>query len=452
MLNTETIKEYACSLGFDIVRITTAEQFAEAERVIKERIERGLMDGLPWFTKERADVSCHPDALLPQARSIIALGMVYLTEQPDEGVGAGEGQTCGEDPCARPLPRGRISRYAWGDDYHDVIKPKLQQFAAWLREYARTEAGEELETRLFVDTGRMVDRAVAERAGLGWYGKNTNILTKGWGSWIFLAEVVTNLPLTNSYDAPLKANCGQCELCLHACPTGALPAPYVLDNTRCISFLTIELRGSIPLELRPLMGNLIFGCDICQQVSPVNHLAERRLGLRAGASKGSTHPVQFHSHQEFRPRPATGGSPELIPLLSLTEEQFRERFRRSPIRRTKRRGLLRNVCVALGNSGDPQAIPALIGALHDSEPLVRGHAAWALGRIGGLEAQKALEQALSEEEDEEVQQEIRCALSLLMNFGKERGETQKCHPERSEGSPSPEVILHMNGDPSLRSG
>ncbi|HZS76355.1 MAG TPA: tRNA epoxyqueuosine(34) reductase QueG [Ktedonobacteraceae bacterium] len=437
MLNPTTIKEYAYSLGFDMARITSAEAFPEAERVIQERIAQGLMDGLPWYTAERAEVSCHPDALLPGAQSIIALAMCYLTELPDETA---------NDPL-----HGRISRYAWGEDYHEIIKPKLYQFTEWLKEYARSEI-DDPEFRVFVDTGRMVDRAVAERAGLGWYGKNTNILTKGWGSWIFLAEIVTNLPLTNSYDAPLKANCGQCELCLHACPTGALPAPYVLDNTRCISFLTIELRGSIPLELRPLMGNLIFGCDICQQVCPVNHVAERRLGLRAGASKGSTQPVQFHSHQEFRPRPATGGSPELIPLLSLTEEQFRERFRRSPIRRTKRRGLLRNVCVALGNSGDPQAIPALIGALHDSEPLVRGHAAWALGRIGGLEAQKALEQALSEEEDEEVQQEIRCALSLLMNFGKERGETQKCHPERSEGSPSPEVILHMNGDPSLRSG
>ena len=417
MLNPTTIKEYAYSLGFDMARITSAEAFPEAERVIQERIAQGLMDGLPWYTAERAEVSCHPDALLPGAQSIIALAMCYLTELPDETA---------NDPL-----HGRISRYAWGEDYHEIIKPKLYQFTEWLKEYARSEI-DDPEFRVFVDTGRMVDRAVAERAGLGWYGKNTNILTKGWGSWIFLAEIVTNLPLTNSYDAPLKANCGQCELCLHACPTGALPAPYVLDNTRCISFLTIELRGSIPLELRPLMGNLIFGCDICQQVCPVNHVAERRLGLRAGASKGSTQPVQFHSHQEFRPRPATGGSPELIPLLSLTEEQFRERFRRSPIRRTKRRGLLRNVCVALGNSGDPQAIPALIGALHDSEPLVRGHAAWALGRIGGLEAQKALEQALSEEEDEEVQQEIRCALSLLMNFGKERVETQKCHPERSE--------------------
>jgi epoxyqueuosine reductase len=404
MLNSNTIKEYAYSLGFDIVRITGAEEFPETERIIKERIAQGLMDGLPWFTAERAEVSCYPDALLPQAQSIIALAMCYLTQQPDES--------------QRDVPRGRISRYAWGDDYHEIIKPKLQQFASWLREYAAGEVSD-VETRLFVDTGRMVDRAVAQRAGLGWYGKNTNILTKGWGSWVFLAEIVSNLPLGGDrdqfYDAPSKASCGNCEICLHACPTGALPAPYVLDNTRCISYLTIELRGSIPLELRPLMGNLIFGCDICQQVCPVNKIAEKRLGLReaSGTSAPSPQPIRFHPRREFQPRPGTGGSPELIPLLSLTEEQFREQFRHSPIRRTKRRGLLRNVCVALGNSGDQQAIPALINALHDYEPLVRGHAAWALGRLGGTQSKQALHDALMTEGDEEVQQEICCALDSL---------------------------------------
>ena len=415
MLNPATIKEYAYSLGFDAARITTAATLPEAERVIKERIAQGLMDGLPWFTEERAAVSCHPDALLPGAQSIITLAMFYLSEQPDE--------------MHDGVPRGRISRYAWGDDYHEIIKPRLEQYTAWLREYARQELSEDVETRLFVDTGRMVDRAVAQRAGLGWYGKNTNILTKGWGSWVFLAEIVTNLPLLA--DLPLKTSCGSCEICLHACPTQALPAPYVLDNTRCISFLTIELRGSIPLELRPLMGNLIFGCDICQEVCPVNILAEKRLGLSsnrdtqlpaplagtrfiASANEKHTHTAQtlpLLPSKAFQPRTTVGSSPELIPLLSLTEEQFRERFRLSPIRRTKRRGLLRNVCVALGNSGDRRAVPALIGALQDNESLVRGHAAWALGRIGGEEAKQALQTALSTEEDQEAQKEIQCALA-----------------------------------------
>jgi epoxyqueuosine reductase len=393
MLHSTRIKEYAYTLGFDIARITTAEALPEAEQIIKERIAAGLMEGLPWFTVERVDVSCRPDALLPQAQSIITLGMFYLSQQPEE---IDDGK-----------PRGRISRYAWGTDYHEVIKPKLREFAQWLHQYAQEELGAEVETRLFVDTGRLVDRAVAQRAGLGWYGKNTNILTKSWGSWVFLAEIVTNLPLQS--DIPLKTNCGNCELCLHACPTQALPAPYTLDNTRCISFLTIELRGSIPLELRPLMGNLIFGCDICQQVCPVNILAEKRLGLREQAEPVSS-PIQLRRREEFRPRASVGSSPELIPLLSLTEDQFRERFRLSPIRRTKRRGLLRNVCVALGNSGDRQAIPALIRALHDDEPLVRGHAAWAIGRLGGDQARSALEDALHIEQEEEVRIEIRCAL------------------------------------------
>nr|BBH93356.1 epoxyqueuosine reductase [Thermogemmatispora argillosa] len=413
LLDAAPIKAYGYELGFDLVRITGAEAFPETERVIKERIAAGLMDGLPWFTSERAEVSCHPDALLPEARSIIALAMCYLSEPPEEP----------QDD----LPRGRISRYAWGEDYHEVIKPKLKQFAEWLREYARREAGQELEARLFVDTGRMVDRAVAQRAGIGWYGKNTTILTRGWGSWVFLAEIVTNLPLPA--DEPLQANCGKCERCLHACPTGALPAPYVLDNRRCISYLTIELRGSIPLELRPLMGNLIFGCDICQEVCPVNQVVEKRLGLRqadrtqepaadtlAGreADGQKQRPrIWLRKRDEFRPRPQIGGAPELIPLLSLSEEEFRARFRHTPIWRAKRRGLLRNVCVALGNLGDRRAVPALIQALNDSEALVRGHAAWALGRLGGEEARQALLARRDQEEDPEVRQEILYALNML---------------------------------------
>ncbi|HTI15058.1 MAG TPA: tRNA epoxyqueuosine(34) reductase QueG [Dictyobacter sp.] len=406
MLETNTIKEYAYSLGFDEVRITNASTFTQAEQVTKERIARGLFSGLSWFTAERAAVSCHPDALLPDAQSIITLAFVYLTEQPTENI---DNQ-----------PRGQISRYAWGDDYHDIIKPKLHQFAQWLREYGATHLEQELETRIFVDTGRMVDRAAAQRSGLGWYGKNTNILTKNWGSWVFLAEIVTNLPL--AIDEPLKSNCGSCEICLHACPTGALPDPYELDSNKCISYLTIELRGSIPVELRPLMGNLIFGCDICQQVCPVNKVVEKRLYANQQGEKSligiqtikkREKNTSLQAHQEFLPRPATGSSPELIPLLSLTEDEFRERFRKSPIKRTKRRGLLRNVCVALGNIGDPQAIPALINALHDQESLIRGHAAWALGKIGGDAALEALKKAYETEVDEDVKKEIVYALSLI---------------------------------------
>lgn len=387
----EEIKEHAYALGFDLVRVTTAEPFVEAAAALKERIGAHLMDGLDWFTVERAEVASNPRALLPDARSVIALGLFYLTDAP-------------RDLTTPDDPHGRLSCYAWGDDYHEVARARLERLAEYLRGLTPPDnrAG---ETRLFVDTGRMVDRAAAQRSGLGWYGKNTNILTKGWGSWVFLAEIVTNLALDP--DPPTGANCGRCEICLHACPTNAFVAPYVLDNRRCISYLTIELRGSIPLELRPLMGNHIFGCDICQQVCPVNQRVEVRL--RRSGRLGSGEPP------EFRARQGTGSSPALIPLLALDEEAFRERFRHSPVKRAKRRGLLRNVCVALGNIGDPVAVPALANALRDHEPLVRGHAAWALGRIGGAEAGASLRSARATEKDPAVLAEVSCALDMLEN-------------------------------------
>lgn len=385
---TEQIKEHAYALGFDLVRVTSADPFLDAEATLKARIGAGLMDGLDWFTAERATVSCNPRALLPAARSVLSLATFYLTDAPRDLTTPGD-------------PHARLSCYAWGDDYHEVIRARLDQLAAYVRSIAPPEDEKSI---VFVDTGRMVDRAVAQRSGLGWYGKNTTILTKGWGSWVFLSELVTSLELEP--DAPVVANCGRCEICLHACPTGALVAPYVLDNRRCISYLTIELRGSIPLELRPLIGAHIFGCDICQEVCPVNHVAESRL-RRVGQLGGRG------TRLEFQPRAATSSSPALIPLLDLDDEQFRERFRHSPVKRTKRRGLLRNVCVALGNIGDPVAVPALIRALHDHEPLVRGHAAWALGRIGGAAAHAALVEALARDEDASVRAEARCALDML---------------------------------------
>ncbi len=415
---TEQIKDYALTLGFDLARVTTADALPETESSLKERIAAGYFQGMDWFTAARAEVSCNPRALLPNARSVLSLGTFYLTDVPRDLTTPGD-------------PHGRVSCYAWGDDYHEVIRTRLDQLTAYMRGFAAP--GEE-KTIVFVDTGRMVDRAIAQRSGLGWFGKNTNILTKGWGSWVFLSEVVTSLDLKP--DAPTAANCGQCEICLHACPTNAFVAPYVLDSRRCISYLTIELRGSIPLELRPLIGAHIFGCDICQEVCPVNQVAERRLRAAgwpasptgshqqfiaantvrrhfsaANSQTPATETAATRQRLEFQPRASIGSSPALIPLLALDEEGFRERFRHSPIKRAKRRGLLRNVCVALGNIGDPVAVPALIGALHDAEPLVRGHAAWALGRIGGIAARTALTEALAQDEDETVRTEIRCALA-----------------------------------------
>jgi epoxyqueuosine reductase len=392
---TQRLIAAAEDLGFDLVRVTTADPFPAARQAIQERVALGFFAGMDWFTSERAEVAAAPRALLSSACSVIALGTFYLTDAPRDLTSPGD-------------PHGRISSYAWGEDYHEVIKARLRTLADLIRTIAAEKGVTSGETRLFVDTGRMVDRAVAQRSGMGWYGKNTNILTRAWGSWLFLAEIVTDLDLEP--DPPIAATCGQCRVCLDACPTQAFVAPGVLDATRCISYLTIEHRGAIPMELRPLIGNHIFGCDICQEVCPVNLVVERRLRKRDELGPGSAGEAR---RAHFTPRPQIGSSPALIPLLALDEEEFRERFRHSPIKRAKRRGLLRNVCVALGNVGDPVAIPALTQSLcHDPEPLVRGHAAWALGSIGGADALQALHDALAAEATPEVIAEIRFAMAM----------------------------------------
>ena len=366
----DEVKRLGLECGFDIVRVTTAHAFARDEAAALKRIRDGHMDGYSWYTEERVRRANRPEELLDGAKSVISLALSYNTGEP------------------RPhdsQPRGSIARYAWGDDYHDVIKKRLREFAARLADIA----GHPVSARIFVDDGPMNDRAAAARAGIGWFGKNTNILTQKYGSWVFLAQVITDMPLEP--DAPLKKTCGQCSLCIPACPTGAIVAPYVIDNKRCISFLTIELRGAIPRELRPLVGDWVFGCDICQDVCPVNRKAS-----------GSLEPA-FKQRHDF-------AAPALIPLLALDQAAFSKRFRRSPIKRAKRIGLQRNVCVALGNIGDPAAIPALAKTLNHDSSLVRRHAAWALGRIGGAEAAHALNNALNNEPCQDVIHEIRLAL------------------------------------------
>ncbi len=359
------VKALARRAGFDLVGITSAQPFERERAAISERIRAGLFNGLAWFTQERADVSSNPCALLAEARSIIALAISY---------GAGDG------------PQGLIARYAWGSDYHDVIRERLKVLVDTLN----LEFGA-FEQRIFVDTGRMVDRAAAVRAGLGWYGKNTNVLNSRLGSFVFLAELVTTLELEP--DKPTRQSCGECSRCLPACPTGAITAPYVVNNDRCISFLTIELKGPIPREMRPLIGGYIFGCDLCQDVCPVTRQAQ---------------PV---SHAEFAWTRGEFDIPVLTAMLSLDDAAFRERFRGTPLFRPKRSGLLRNVAVALGNSGDRRAVPALIMTLNDTEVLVRGHAAWALGQLGGPEAETALRRASDTETDPYVLEEITLAIT-----------------------------------------
>ena len=371
---TEVVKAYASELGFDLVGITSADPFSEEEEIALSRVRDGLMDGLPWYHAARVKRGCNPKEILPGARSIIAVAMSYMADDTTQDT---------------DTFRGRVGRYAWGQDYHRVMEQRLKLFVQGLSQ----RLGQEVQARVFVDTGPMLDRAVAERAGIGWYGKNTNILTRSHGSWVFLGQVITDLELEQ--DKPSKKTCGQCTLCIDQCPTGAIVAPYVIDNTKCISYLTIECRGPIPHHLRPLVGDWVFGCDICQDVCPVNRKAQ---------------PTQEPAFQTGEHGFTTL---ELLPLLKITEEEFKEKFRDSPIKRAKFAGLLRNVCVALGNIGEQLAVPSLIEALHHDEPLVRGHAAWALGRIRGLEAMNALAKALATEGDANVREEVAKAATSL---------------------------------------
>ncbi len=367
------VKQRARELGFDLVGITSADPFPSHEEVTVQRIREGRMDGLPWFTEQRVRQGARPERLLPGARSLLAVGASYYDGAPD--------------PPANGL-QGAVARYARGRDYHRALKKRLKALVRTLEE----DLQRPIRARVFVDDGPMLDRAVAQRAGIGWFGKNSNILTPSHGSWVVLGQVLWDLELEP--DAPLKKSCGECRRCIDVCPTGAIVAPYVVDNSRCISYFTIECRGPIPREFRPLIGNLVFGCDLCQDVCPVNRKAQ---------------PARIPELRERR----AGSVLELLPLLSITEEEFQERFRGTAIMRAKREGLQRNACVALGNLGDPAAVPALAQALSQGVSLVRGHAAWALGRLGGPQAGEALREALAHEEDSWVREEIAQGLAEL---------------------------------------
>lgn len=366
---SERIKAQARALGFELVGITPATAPPNSE-AYRNWIEQGFA-GEMGYLERQVEKRGHPDRVLPGVRSLIVVAMNYRC--PDAEMIPGDEH------------RGKISQYARGLDYHDVMKEKLLELLAFIQQ----EAPVPVQGRAYVDTGPVLERDFAEQAGLGWYGKHTNLINRSAGSWLLLGEVLVDLAL--DYDRPTTAHCGTCTRCLEACPTDAIVEPYVVDARRCISYHTIELKGAIPDAYRPMMGNRVFGCDDCQDVCPWN----RRAPVTQEAA--------------FLPRPWTE-MPGLIELLRLTPEAFRTYFKGSPIKRTKRRGLLRNAAVALGNTKDPKAVPALIEALEDEEPLVRGHAAWALGRIGGDRAVEALKQAGQTESDPEVLEEIEKAL------------------------------------------
>ncbi len=363
------VDQAAYDAGFDLVAVASADSFATDREEALRRIDAGLMDGLPWFNAQRVQRGTDPEALLPGARSIISLGWNYYPP---------------EDPDA-PNDRGLVARYARGRDYHRVMKRRMRRMVLDLTE----RLGDRFAARWYVDDGPMLDRAAAARAGLGWFGKNGNILNPVYGSWLLLGQIITDLPL--AADAPLAKTCGQCSRCMPACPTDAIVAPYVVDNRRCISYLTIEHKGAIPIELRASMGNWVFGCDICQEVCPVNRKAKSTGDPNFGRTDLS--------------------SVDLIELLAMNDDQFRQRFAGSPIMRAKREGMQRNACVALGNCGNASAVPALTHSLQSAPRLVRRHAAWALGRIGGRTARTSLRDALRDESDPEVLSEIRQALT-----------------------------------------
>ena len=366
------IKEAAQRLGFELVGISPVRP-APHEQSFAQWLREGLAGNLDYMQRTES-LRRDPRELVPWAVSIISVGMNYYSGY--------------SRPVESSESRGWISRYAWGDDYHNLMKGKLE---ALLESIGQFHDGN-IQGKAFVDSGPVLERDFAGIAGLGWIGKNTQLISPKKGSWFFLGELFVDLPL--AYDRPIRDRCGRCDLCLKACPTGAFVGPYVLDARRCISYLTIELKDWMPRSLRPLVGNHIFGCDICQEVCPYNVKALPTAELA------------------FQPRPGLH-APELIAFLSLSEAEFRQRFRASPILRAKRRGFLRNVAVALGNLKSLDAVPALIRSLDDEESVVRGHVAWALGQIGSQTALDPLRRRLRAENDADVQEELRQAIGIL---------------------------------------
>ena len=305
---------------------------------------------MEWLARN-AEKRVDPQRVLPGARSVVVLGASYFLRDTATRTSATEDRA----------QRGVIARYARRTDYHDTLAEPLKALSAWLD----AEGGVGSRSLWYVDTGPVLERDLAQRAGLGFVGKHTNLISRTHGNWLLLAEILTTVSV--SPDASEHNRCGSCSRCLSACPTGCITAPFQLDARRCISYLTIELKGSIPVELRPLIGNRVFGCDDCLAVCPWNRFAQEGSLLKAGVREDL-------------------GEPDLIPWLALDAAQFKSRFAGTPLVRTKRRGILRNVCVALGNIGTTQALPALHQTCSDPEPLIAEHAAWAVSEIQRREA------------------------------------------------------------------
>ncbi|MDT8376257.1 MAG: tRNA epoxyqueuosine(34) reductase QueG [Mariprofundaceae bacterium] len=379
-ISREAIRELALMQGFDLCCFTKPVLSPQHKAQLDAWVGSGMHGEMGYMAEEtRMERRKEPESMLEGIRTVIALGMKHVP--PPYSL----------DEAIDKKGRGVVASYAHGDDYHDVMKKRLKAFARDLDEYLGPH-----DQRVYVDTAPVLEHALAERAGLGWQGKHTLTINREHGSYLMLGEIFTTAEIEP--DAPAGSHCGTCTACIDVCPTRAIVAPFVVDARLCISYLTIESRGFTPLELRPLMGNRIYGCDDCQMVCPWNSKAE----------------VVRLDHLNPRDENIL---PELATLFGLDDEGFREHFRKSPMKRPGRAGLLRNVAIAMGNSGNPDYIPLLIRALDDPEPLIRGHAAWALGCLypyaKGEEIVAQLEYHAARETDEEVLNELHRSLENI---------------------------------------
>ena len=337
----------ARELGFDLCHFAKAETPEHAAE-FRDWLDCGDAGEMNYLARNSAR-RCDPRQILPDVKTVIVLALNYFQGRES----AAAGMSPAKDATGPAATTGRIARYAWGDDYHGLIEKKLAVIDQFLRECGGRQ-------KCYVDTGPMLERDHAASAGIGWHGKSTMLLNRELGTWFFLAEILTTLEFAS--DTAQKNYCGRCTRCIDACPTGAITAPHQVDARRCISYLTIELKGSIPIELRPLIGDRIYGCDDCLDACPWNRFAK----------------VSRETAFAMRPEVA---AMKLRDYLGLDDDKFRRLFRNSPTKRTKRRGLLRNVCVALGNVGTIDDLPALERAAVDAEPLIAEHAQWAIERI-----------------------------------------------------------------------
>jgi len=372
------IKQAAFQLGFNFAVIAPSKPPPHANKLVTW-LDQGNNGTMRWMEKH-PERRMDPRVQWPDGKSILSVGMSYHQPRPLNA------------PDQNDPSRGRFAQYAWGLDYHDLLLPRLKALARTI-DYL---VGEPVASRAYVDTAPILERPVAASAGAGFIGKHTLLITWRHGSYYVLGELLLDLELTSDPQKNAMFGCGGCHLCIDACPTGALDDPYVNQSNRCISYLTIEHRGVIPRELRSKMGNWVFGCDICQQACPYN--ARGLLPTR---------------EEWFEPRVPDWGAPKLLDLIALDDKQFSAMFKGSPVKRTKRRGLLRNVAIALGNWGSDEAIPALVRVMTDEpEPLIRAHAAWALGQLREFKtAREALDKARQLEEDETVREELEKALN-----------------------------------------